>query len=570
LGKVDDNGVHDNGEIWGQTMWDLRTALGRNDALKIITGGMRLSPSSPSMLTMRDAILQSARVNNVNLSTVWSVFAARGMGFLATTPSANATTATEDFSLPPALIHVSTTVDDKAPRGDGDGFPEPGETLAVTTTVQNTTGSPIASVSGSMTANNGAQVTGGTSNWPTVAAGQNATNDPPFTVKLPEAQACESKPALTVSVTGPNGPVAVPVQTVSVGKPSFTNSTDVPKAIPDADNTGVNSTLTLPGTGNVSDLDVRIGSLTHTYLGDLAISLTHAGTTVVLLDGKGGDKDNFVDLVLDDEAADPITGSLQSTAGDITGRYRPMEPLSAFDGHSRSGAWVLNVRDTGPEDVGTLNAWGVSPALQCDVFKLPTSVTTAASALTTDGATLNGTHNSRGIPTDYQFEYGTSTSYGQKTQVTAGGAGDADLPVTATVANLAPATQYHYRLIALRNGVVHSRGGDQVFTTAALPVTAPPADTTPPDVTVTKAPKKKITTKKAKAKVKVSFGSEAGATFTCRVDKGKATKCGSPFSATVKSKPGKGLKHTIQITATDSAGNVSAPKKVSFKVVRKR
>nr|MCU0294717.1 hypothetical protein [Candidatus Nanopelagicales bacterium] len=111
---------------------------------------------------------------------------------------------------------------------------------------------------------------------------------------------------------------------------------------------------------------------------------------------------------------------------------------------------------------------------------------------------------------------------------------------------------------------------DQVFTTAALPVTAPPADTTPPDVTVTKAPKKKITTKKAKAKVKVSFGSEAGATFTCRVDKGKATKCGSPFSATVKSKPGKGLKHTIQITATDSAGNVSAPKKVSFKVVRKR
>jgi len=509
-------------------MWDLRTALGRNDALKIITGGMRLSPSSPSMLTMRDAILQSAQVNNVNLSTVWSVFAARGMGYSATTPSANATTATEDFSLPPALIHVSTTVDDKAPRGDGDGFPEPGETLAVTTTVQNTTGSAIPSVTGSIAANNGAQVTGGTSNWPTVAAGQNATNDPPFTVKLPEAQACESKSALTVSVTGPNGPVAVPVQTVSVGKPSFTNSTDVPKAIPDADNTGVNSTLTLPGTGDVSDLDVRIGSLTHTYLGDLAITLTHDGTTVVLLDGKGGDKDNFVDLVIDDEAADPITGSLQSTASDITGRYRPMEPLSAFDGHSRSGAWVLNVRDIGPEDVGTLNAWGVSPALQCDVFKLPTSVTTAATALTTDAAA-----------------------------------------VTATVANLAPATQYHYRLIALRNGVVHSRGGDQVFTTAALPVTAPPADTTPPDVTLTKAPKKKIFTKKAKVKVRVAFSSEAGATFTCRVDKGKFAKCGSPFSATVKSKPGKGLKHTIQIIATDPAGNASAPKKVAFKVVRK-
>ena len=90
-----------------------------------------------------------------------------------------------------------------------------------------------------------------------------------------------------------------------------------------------------------------------------------------------------------------------------------------------------------------------------------------------------------------------------------------------------------------------------------------------PSVTVSKAPKKKITTKKPKAKVKVTFGSEADATFTCRVDKGKATKCGSPFSATVKSRPGKGRKHTIQITATDSAGNASSPTKVSFKVVRK-
>ena len=298
LGKVSTNTVHDNGEIWGQTMWDLRTALGRTDALKIITGGMRLSPSSPSMLAMRDAILQSAQVNGVSSSAVWEVFAKRGMGFLATTPSANATTAVEDFSVPPALLHVSTVVDDNAPRGDGDGFPEPGETLAVTTTVQNTTGSPIPGVTGSISANNGAQVTGGTSNWPTIAADRNAVNDPPFTVKLPEAITCEAKVALTVAVTGPNGPVAVPVKTVSVGKPSFTNSSDVPKAIPDATAGGVDSTMTLPGTGNVSDLDVRIGSLTHTYLGDLTITLTHDATTV-LLDAWGRRPgDDFSNLVL--------------------------------------------------------------------------------------------------------------------------------------------------------------------------------------------------------------------------------------------------------------------------------
>ena len=270
-----------------------RSALGRNDALKIITGGMRLSPASPSMLTMRDAIIQSAQVNNVSLSKVWKVFADRGMGYSATTPNADATTATEDFSLPPALLHVATTVNDNAPLGDGDGFPEPGETLAVTTTVQNTTGSAIPSVTGSITASNGAQVVVGTSNWPTVPAEKNAANDPPFTVKVPEAQACESTVGLTVSVTGPSGAVAVPVKTVSVGQPSFTNSTDVPKAIPDNSPAGVNSTLTLQGAGNVSDLDVRIGSLTHTYVGDLKITLTHAGTTVVLVDAAGGAGDTF-------------------------------------------------------------------------------------------------------------------------------------------------------------------------------------------------------------------------------------------------------------------------------------
>ncbi len=566
LGKVNINTVHDNGEIWGQTMWDLRTALGRNDALKIITGGMRLSPASPSMLTMRDAIIQSAQVNNVNLSTVWSVFAARGMGYLATTPSADATTATEDFSLPPALLHVSTTVNDKAPRGDGDGFPEPGETLAVTTTVQNTTGSAIPSVTGSIAASNGAQVVVGTSNWPTVAAGKNAANDPAFTVKVPEAQACESTVDLTVSVNGPNGAVAVPVKTVNVGQPSFTNSTDVPKAIPDDAPAGVNSTLTLPGTGNVSDLDVRIGGLTHTYVGDLKITLTHAGTTVVLVDAAGGAADNFEDLVLDDEADQPITGSLLSAPGGLTGTYRPAESLSVFDGHSRSGAWLLNVRDNFPEDAGTLNSWGVSPARQCDVFRLPTSVTNAASAITTDVATLNGTHNSSGTPTDYQFEYGTSTSYGQKSPLTAGGAGNGAQPVTATASGLAPATQYHYRLIALRNGVVHSRGGDQVFTTSA-PASA--LDTTAPSITVTKAPKKKTTTKKPKVKVKVTFRSEAGATFTCRVDKSKSKPCTPPFSTTVKAKPGKGMKHTIVIVATDQAGNASTPTAVKFTAVRK-
>ena len=82
-----------------------------------------------------------------------------------------------------------------------------------------------------------------------------------------------------------------------------------------------------------------------------------------------------------------------------------------------------------------------------------------------------------------------------------------------------------------------------------------------PDTTVTKAPKKKSTKRKAKI---VFSSSIAGSTFTCAVD-GKAAKpCTSPFKK--KYKYGK---HTVVITATSPAGIVDpTPVTVKFKVKR--
>ena len=51
--------VHGDGEIWAQTLWDLRDAIGSVDARRLITQGMRLSPPEPSFLDMRNAILQA-------------------------------------------------------------------------------------------------------------------------------------------------------------------------------------------------------------------------------------------------------------------------------------------------------------------------------------------------------------------------------------------------------------------------------------------------------------------------------------------------------------------------------
>ena len=49
--------VHADGEIWAQTLWDLRAAVGIPAARRLVTDGMRLSPREPTFLDMRNAIL---------------------------------------------------------------------------------------------------------------------------------------------------------------------------------------------------------------------------------------------------------------------------------------------------------------------------------------------------------------------------------------------------------------------------------------------------------------------------------------------------------------------------------
>ena len=104
--------VHDDGEIWVQTLWDLRRALvathgsavGAFRARALITDGMRLSPARPSFLDMRNAILQ-ADVNRglAERDRIWAVFAARGMGVNASTTGDLDTSPVEDFTRPPPL-----------------------------------------------------------------------------------------------------------------------------------------------------------------------------------------------------------------------------------------------------------------------------------------------------------------------------------------------------------------------------------------------------------------------------------------------------------------------------------
>ena len=77
--------VHNDGEVWAATLWDLRTQLGATITDRIVLNGMKFTPNRPSFLNARDGILQADQNLNAgaNRCAIWTVFARHGMGVSA-------------------------------------------------------------------------------------------------------------------------------------------------------------------------------------------------------------------------------------------------------------------------------------------------------------------------------------------------------------------------------------------------------------------------------------------------------------------------------------------------------
>ena len=93
------------------------------------------------------------------------------------------------------------------------------------------------------------------------------------------------------------------------------------------------------------------------------------------------------------------------------------------------------------------------------------AVTTPASDLTPTSASLNGVVNPQGQATSYEFQWGTSTAYGNTT-APAGASGSDPQSASSALTGLTPGTTYHYRLIANQAGA-STNGQDRTFTTPA-------------------------------------------------------------------------------------------------------
>jgi extracellular elastinolytic metalloproteinase len=95
--------VHADGEIWVQTLWQLRELLGSAVTESLVTRGMELSPPEPSFLDMRNAILQADEVvfGGSHQDALWAVFAERGMGYFAASTDGSDVRPVADFATPP-------------------------------------------------------------------------------------------------------------------------------------------------------------------------------------------------------------------------------------------------------------------------------------------------------------------------------------------------------------------------------------------------------------------------------------------------------------------------------------
>jgi subtilisin family serine protease/subtilisin-like proprotein convertase family protein len=116
------------------------------------------------------------------------------------------------------------------------------------------------------------------------------------------------------------------------GLTDFTYTNDSPVDIPDNDNNGVTSVINISDNLTIFDSSTYV-NITHTWIGDLQVSLTSpAGTTAVLHNRSGGSADN-------------IDKSF---------------PSNAFNGESTLGDWVLSISDNAGADTGNLNNWAVT------------------------------------------------------------------------------------------------------------------------------------------------------------------------------------------------------------------
>jgi extracellular elastinolytic metalloproteinase len=472
--------VHDDGEIWAQTLWDLRTLLGVGPARAVITQALRLAPSEPSFLDMRNAILLAHEGDD---SPLWEVFATRGMGYFASTDGSS----------------------DIAPVANSTVVPPGGPTGTLSGSVHDDDGRPLA----------GAHVG---------IAGHDTQGRGGLGPELADDTAADG----TYAITAPQGAYPLVIARGTGLRDARATGVDVPGALEftlvrdwsSAANgatveryTGPDNSASGCGPGGLIDdrLDTVWGSTRsvtgQTIVIDLGVPIDVAGVAIDPGAGCGDD----ASAALRDYEVSGATGP--------DGGFRALGMPGAFT-LDQGGALQDLANAAAPRvryvrlHAKTAQAGNLAEFL--DVAELhvaktpgselgPSADTGTAQGVGATAAGLTGTVTPRGRPAQVLFDYGPTSAYGSTVAAQTLGAGDAAVAVGAVAGGLKPQSLYHFRVVALRDGVRYE-GGDATFVTGAAPPPLPP----PAVAKAASLVGSRLTaTRRGVFKVRVAFGATA-------------------------------------------------------------
>jgi hypothetical protein len=166
-------------------------------------------------------------------------------------------------------------------------------------------------------------------------------------------------------------------------------------------------------------------------------------------------------------ALDPVTGTLYAAGPGVVETYATTDSeaqlLEQFGQSHVTKPGGIAVR---PNATAYVSEMDTDNVLVFDSVTVPDATTALVSDRSTTSATLNGTINPLGTKAQYQFEWGTTTSYGNVAPALPSDAGEGDklVAVSEGIAGLEPGTTYHYRLNGTNeNGTFH--GPNRTFTT---------------------------------------------------------------------------------------------------------
>ncbi|WP_299333473.1 T9SS type A sorting domain-containing protein [uncultured Psychroserpens sp.] len=172
----------------------------------------------------------------------------------------------------------------------------------------------------------------------------------------------------TITVTGTSSPGNI-VETVDVVLDNscteivcdtYGSATGLNLSIPDG--TGFTGTqpgtplthvINVPDSNTIEDIKINV-DISHTYISDLLVLITHPdGTTIIdVWNGDCGSNDDF-DVTFDD------AGGVINCGSPTTGTFAPNTALSTFYGLDSQGDWTITIQDFFEQDTGVLNDWSI-------------------------------------------------------------------------------------------------------------------------------------------------------------------------------------------------------------------